>query len=68
MTTWEYFFFILGLCSLAVSVFNWDWYYTYLITPGVVRVIGRTGARIVYALVGLFLVLSGLAGLLGLVR
>jgi hypothetical protein len=48
-----------GLFALVASVKNWDWFFTNRKTRFFVTLFGRTGARIVYALLGVFLVVLG---------
>jgi hypothetical protein len=48
-----------GLFSLASSYFNWDWYYNNHRARLIVAIFGRTGARIVYAILGLGLLVFG---------
>ncbi|OUO53893.1 hypothetical protein B5F77_04655 [Parabacteroides sp. An277] len=62
----EYFililFIALGLFSLVAAIWNIDWYFQ---TDGArmfVRRMGRNGARVFYALLGLALVACGVAG------
>ena len=62
----EYFililFIALGLFSLVAALWNIDWYFQ---TDGArmfVRRMGRNGARVFYALLGLALVACGVAG------
>ena len=62
----EYFililFIALGLFSLVAAIWNIDWYFQ---TDGArmfVRRMGRSGARVFYALLGLALVACGVAG------
>lgn len=62
----EYFililFIVLGLFSLVAAIWNIDWYFQ---TDGArmfVRRMGRNGARVFYALLGLALVACGVAG------
>lgn len=64
----EYFililFIALGAFSLVASVWNIDWYFN---TDGAkifVKKLGRNGARIFYALLGIALISCGIAGLL----
>ncbi len=56
---------IAGLFSFAGAAFDWEWFMT---QPGAaifVRILGRNGARILYALLGVFLSILGLAGAFG---
>ena len=64
----EYFililFIALGIFSVIAAILNLDWYFQ---TSGVMtfgRWLGRKGARIFYALLGLGLIACGVAGLI----
>lgn len=64
----EYFilflFMALGAFSLVAAIFNFDWYFETSGAMTFVRWLGRTGARIFYALLGLGLLVCGALGLL----
>lgn len=68
MTPSEYFilviFILLGLFSLVSAVFNFDWYFRTTGALTFVNWLGRTGARIFYALLGIGLIVCGILGLL----
>jgi len=67
MPLWASIFFILaGLFSFAGAVFDWDWFMTHYRARPFVRLLGRNGARILYALLGVLLAALGLAGAFGL--
>jgi hypothetical protein len=53
-----------GVFGLASSYFNWDWYYNHPRARLLVRVFGRNGARIVYAIFGAWLVVFGIGSFL----
>lgn len=55
-----------GLFSFAGAVFDWDWFMTNHRAALFVRLLGRTGARVLYALLGVFLATLGMAAALGL--
>ena len=55
-----------GLFSFAGAVFDWDWFMTHHRAAVFVRLLGRNGARVLYALLGIFLVALGLAGAFGI--
>ena len=57
-----------GLFSLAGAAFDWQWFMANSRAAVFVRLIGRTGARVLYALLGLFLVGLGMAGFLGILE
>jgi small neutral amino acid transporter SnatA (MarC family) len=56
-----------GVFSFAGALFNWDWFMTNYKAAVFVRLLGRSGARVLYAILGLFLVALGFAGLFGLI-
>lgn len=67
MPLWASIFFVLaGLFSFAGAVFKWEWFMTHYRARLFVRVLGRNGARVLYALLGVFLASLGLAGAFGL--
>jgi small neutral amino acid transporter SnatA (MarC family) len=51
----------LGLFFLAVAASNWDWYFSLRSARLMGRLLGRSGARIFYALLGAGLVTLGVA-------
>ena len=68
MPLWATALFILaGLFSFAGALFNWEWFMTNYKAAFFVRVLGRSGARILYAILGLLLAALGFAGLFSLV-
>jgi small neutral amino acid transporter SnatA (MarC family) len=56
-----------GLFSLAGAVLDWEWFITNYRAAVFVRILGRSGARLFYALLGLSLTALGLAGAFGLI-
>ncbi len=48
-----------GVFSLLASVKNWDWYFNNRRARPFVRIFGRTGARIFYGLLGIFIIVVG---------
>jgi len=64
----EYFilviFFILGAFSLISAIFNFNWYFETEGARFFVRHMGRSGARIFYALLGSALITCGVLGFL----
>jgi len=67
MPLWASIFFVLaGLFSFAGAVFDWDWFMTHYRARLFVGLLGRNGARVLYALFGIFLAALGLAGAFGL--
>jgi small neutral amino acid transporter SnatA (MarC family) len=66
MPLWASIFCVLaGLFSFAGAVSNWEWFMTNSRAAVFVRLLGRTGARIFYGLLGVFLAALGLAGAFG---
>jgi small neutral amino acid transporter SnatA (MarC family) len=61
-------FVLAGLFSLAGALLNWGWFMSHYKAAVIVRLIGRTGARVLYALIGLFLIGLGAAGAFGLIK
>lgn len=61
------FFLGAGLFSLVAALADWDWYMNHRKAQFFVRILGRTGARIFYGLLGLFLMVMGLLVSLGLI-
>ncbi|MDE5582930.1 MAG: immunity 17 family protein [Ruminococcus sp.] len=56
METFGYIFFILaGIFSVLASIKNWDWYFNNCRARPFVRIFGRTGARIFYIFIGIFI-------------
>lgn len=52
-----------GAFSLLGAWRNWDWFFAWSPAPLVVALLGRTGARIFYAIIGAGLIVGGtLAG------
>ena len=56
-----------GLFSLAGALFDWEWFMTHYKAAVFVRLLGRVGARLLYAFLGLCLVALGLAAAFGLI-
>lgn len=67
MSVWASAFFVLaGLFSFAGAVFDWEWFMTNYRAALFVKLLGRNGARVLYALLGILLAALGLAGAFGL--
>lgn len=64
----EYFilvlFIALGAFSIVASIFNFDWYFNTSGAMTFVNWLGRRGARIFYALLGVGLIVCGVLGLI----
>lgn len=54
----------LGVFSIVAAAFNFDWYFQTSGAMTFVRRFGRGGARIFYALLGVALIVCGVAGLI----
>lgn len=46
---------LIGAFPICGAIFNWDWFFSNYKARGIVNIFGRTGARIIYALIGLLL-------------
>lgn len=67
MPLWASIFFVFaGLFSFAGAVFDWEWFMTHRKAALFVRLLGRSGARVLYALLGILLAALGMAGAFGL--
>lgn len=66
MTLAEHFilslFILLGLLSIIAALFNFEWYFRTSNARTFVNMLGRSGARIFYGLLGLALIVCGVAG------
>lgn len=54
------FFIAAGLFSIAGAAFNWDFFFNARKSRTIVNIIGRTGARIFYAVLGIFIIFCGI--------
>lgn len=57
-------FIALGAFSLIAAIFNFDWYFSTSGAATFVRRLGRRGARIFYAILGVVLMVCGVLGLI----
>ena len=56
--SWGYLLLIaVGLLAVAGGLFNWDWYMTDRKAQFFVNILGRTGARVFYVLLGIVLII-----------
>lgn len=62
------FFVAIGLFPIAGAYFNWDWFMNDRKARVFVAFLGRTGARIFYALLGIGLVVFGILITLGIIH
>ncbi|MFM9329457.1 immunity 17 family protein [Paenibacillus mesotrionivorans] len=44
-----------GLFSIVASILNWDWFFNHRQARIFLKMFGRTGARVFYTILGLFL-------------
>jgi Immunity protein 17 len=56
-----------GLFSLAGALLDWEWFMTNYKAAVLVRILGRSRARLFYALLGLSLAALGFAAAFGLI-
>ncbi len=52
-------FVLVGLMAVLAAVFNWDWFFTANNTRFIVENVGRVRARLLYAVIGLFMIATG---------
>lgn len=64
----EIFIIAVGVFTLAASVFNWDWFFNARKAQFLIRIIGRTGARIAYSIISLLLIGGGIGLITGLLK
>jgi hypothetical protein len=57
-----------GIFSVCGAVFDWDWFLNSRKAEFFVSMFGRSGARIFYVVLGLFLVIMGLLLTLGILK
>jgi small neutral amino acid transporter SnatA (MarC family) len=55
----QYFFVVSGLFAFFSALANWEWFMAHPRAELFVKLFGRSGARIVYALIGLTLIAIG---------
>jgi hypothetical protein len=56
---------LIGLFSMAGGLFDWNWFMTNRRAWLFVKLLGRTGARVFYVLLGLGLIILGILGAYG---
>ncbi len=49
-----------GIFSICGAIFNWDFFFENYKARPVVKLIGRTGARVFYVLIGLLCIFFGI--------
>lgn len=52
-------FILVGLLAILAALFNWDWFFTAHNTQFIVNNVGRSRARLFYALLGLLMIATG---------
>ncbi len=57
-----------GLFSIVAAILNWEWYMTARKARFIVRIFGRTGARVFYVLLGLVFVVLGILQFLDVIH
>lgn len=53
-------FVLVGILSLLASVLNWEWFFTAQNSQFIVKTLGRTKARIFYAILGIGMIAAGI--------
>lgn len=49
-----------GIFSICGAIFNWEWYFNHWKARRMEELFGRTGARVMYILIGIFAVVGGI--------
>jgi small neutral amino acid transporter SnatA (MarC family) len=62
----NYIFFVFGLIILMAAIFNWAYFFKQRKAQMLIRNFGEMGARIIYALLGLFFTMFGISKILDL--
>lgn len=57
-----------GAFSLLGAIFDWDFFFNSYKARRMVNFIGKTGARIFYVVVGVFLIVFGICVALGIIQ
>lgn len=52
-------FVLVGLMAILAAIFNWDWFFTAHNSRFIVENVGRLRARLFYAILGLFMIATG---------
>lgn len=68
MNLWGIFFWAIGLFTSAGGIFDWDWFMNYWRARFMCKLLGRTGARVLYVLMGVVFCVLGTMVLLGLLQ
>jgi hypothetical protein len=61
------FFMVVGLFALVAAILDWAWFMNHRKAQALVSILGHTGARIFYGILGAVLAGVGSASLLGLI-
>ncbi len=67
MNTFGLVFIVVGIFSICGAAFNWDWFINHYKARMFVALLGRTGARIFYGILGAALSILGALVSMGLV-
>lgn len=54
------FFIAAGIFSICGAAFNWEWYFSHWKARRMEDLFGRTGARVMYIIIGIFAVVGGI--------
>ena len=57
-----------GIIPLLGAIFNWDWFFNSRKAKNMVKILSRTGARIIYGSFGLIFVVFGMLGVMGVIN
>lgn len=57
-----------GIFAICGAAFNWEWFMGHRKAMLVVKILGRTGARILYGLLGAVLVLLSVLLTMGIIK
>ena len=68
MIFWGIVIIALGIGLIIGSYYNWDWFMKMWKDADWVEALGRNGARILYAIIGLFVIGIGLLLTLGVIK
>ena len=66
-TIFSIIFIAIGAFSIMASLFDWDFFFNNRKAQLFLRLFGRTGARIIYTIIGLGIFLVGFLSMIGLI-
>jgi len=61
-------FIAIGLFTLSAAAFNWDWFMNARNARFFVGILGRTGARIFYGVLGIIFLIAGILATAGVIE